>query len=587
MAAADALWAIFERVFADHGDAIAFETLDEKISYARLDHESRELADRLLETAPAVGSMVAIELDRGPRLGVAVVATLRAGLGCLVLDPRLPVDRVADQVAQARVERTIRRGFDGDVEIAIETQVSHEANPTDHAVTPGPVTAQPGFPAYVVFTSGSTGRPKGVEVSRGAVAAHLRSAAEAFGYVSTDRALHFAPQSFDVFYEQLLLPLSVGATVFWREGVVWGNAELSAAVADQYLSVVNLPTSFFRQWIGGFSRPAPRLRVIIAGAEEMTRSDVEVWREHPLAAHVALINAYGPTESVVTASCHLVDPTNPYEVGVPIGAGMPGRSLVVPGPDELPADELVEVAIRGILATGYVGNPRLTAALFRPVDKGAREYRTGDICTKVASEFVFGRRIDSQMKVRGHRIEAQEVVTAVRSLLPVSDVQVLTHDGLSLTAFYVASGCEITFEDMPDKVASRLPAYMIPNNWIRCERFPTSLNGKVDVGALAAQLAANPLAMAPRSALEPEAAGSLEERISALVRSVLRVGSVSATTSFFDIGAHSLQLLELLDHVDHEFGVQIGIASFFAEPTMAGLMASVNAQKAVNAELVR
>lgn len=584
-AAADDLWAIFERVFADHGDAIAFETFDEKISYARLDRESRELADRLLDTAPAPGSMVAIELDRGPRLGLAVVATLRAGLGCLVLDSRLPVDRAADQVAQVRAERTIRRGVDGDV--VIDTRGSHEANPTDQADTAGRVTAHPGFPAYVVFTSGSTGRPKGVEVSRGAIAAHLRSAAEAFGHGPTDRALHFAPQSFDVFYEQLLLPLSVGATVFWRDETAWGNVELSAAVAAHDLSVVNLPTSFFRQWIGGFSRPAPRLRIVIAGAEEMTRSDVEVWRGHPVAAHATLINAYGPTESVVTASCHLVDPANPYEIGVPIGAGMPGRSLVVAGPEELPAGELAEIAIRGILATGYVGNPRLTAALFRPVDDGAREYRSGDMCTAADGEFVFGRRVDSQMKVRGHRIEAQEVATAVRELLPVSDVQILTHDGVSLTAFYVAPGGEIAFRDMVDKVASRLPAYMVPSNWIRCERFPTSLNGKVDVKALAAQLAADPLAADSKPAPEWDAAGSLEEQISALVRSVLGVDSITAATSFFDIGAHSLQLLELLDCVDQEFGVQIGIASFFEEPTIAGLVNSVKDQQAVDVELVR
>ncbi|MEP3145644.1 AMP-binding protein, partial [Qipengyuania citrea] len=116
---------MFERVFADHADLTAFETFDEKISYARLDRESRELADRLLETAPAPGSMVAIELDRGPGLGLAVVATLRAGLGCLVLDPRLPVDRAASQIAQVRAERTIRCGVDGDV--VIDTQDSHEA----------------------------------------------------------------------------------------------------------------------------------------------------------------------------------------------------------------------------------------------------------------------------------------------------------------------------------------------------------------------------------------------------------------------------------------------------------------------------
>jgi amino acid adenylation domain-containing protein len=579
MAAADDLWAMFERVFAYHADAIAFETFDEKISYARLDRESRELSDRLLQTAPAAGSMVAIELDRGPTLGIAVVATLRAGLGCLALDPRLPVDRAADQIAQVRAERTIRRGRDGD--FVIDTRGSLGAN------TDGPVAAHPGFPAYVVFTSGSTGRPKGVEVSRRAVAAHLRSAAEAFGHGPADRALHFAPQSFDVFYEQLLLPLSVGATVFWREGTVWGNVELSAAVAERDLSVVNLPTSFFRQWIGGFSRPAPRLRVVIAGAEEMTRSDVEVWREHPLAAHVALINAYGPTESVVTASCHLVDSTNPYKIGVPIGVGMPGRSLVVAGQEGLPASELAEVAIRGILATGYVGNPRRTAAVFRPDDNGAREYRTGDICTMVGGEFVFGRRIDSQMKVRGHRIEAQEVATAVRKLQPVSDVQVLTHDGLSLTAFYIAPGGEIAFQDMVDKVASQLPAYMVPNNWIWCERFPTSLNGKVDVKALAAQLDADPVTADPGPAPEADAAGSLEEQITVLVRSVLGVASVPATTSFFDIGAHSLQLLELLDQVDQEFGVQISISSFFEKPTITGLVASVSAQQAVDLELVR
>ncbi|MFW8595962.1 non-ribosomal peptide synthetase [Cribrihabitans neustonicus] len=576
---------MFEHVFADHGDAIAFETFDEKISYARLDRESRELAERLLETAPAPGSIVAIELDRGPGLGLAVVATLRAGLGCLVLDPRLPVDRAVDQIAQVRAGRTIRRGIDSN--ITIDIRGSHKTNLIDQAGIAGQVTAHPGFPAYVVFTSGSTGRPKGVEVSRGALAAHLHSAAEAFGYGPTDRALHFAPQSFDVFYEQLLLPLSVGATVFWREGTVWGNVELSAAVVDHNLTVVNLPTSFFRQWIGGFSRPAPKLRVVIAGAEEMTRSDVKVWREHPLAAHAALINAYGPTESVVTASCHLVDPTNLYEIGVPIGAGMPGRSLVVAGLEEPPVGELGEVAIRGILASHYVGNPRLTAALFRPLNDGAREYRTGDICTTTDCEFVFGRRVDSQMKVRGHRIEAQEVATAVRELLLVSDVQVLTHDGLSLTAFYVAPDGEIAFQEMVTKVASRLPAYMIPSNWIRCERFPTSLNGKVDVKALAAQLAADPISTDFRPEPKSAAAGSLEEQISALVRTVLGVDSVTAATSFFDIGAHSLQLLELLDHVDQEFGVQIGIVSFFEEPTINGLVASVNAQQAVDAELVR
>ncbi|HEU4562240.1 MAG TPA: amino acid adenylation domain-containing protein, partial [Longimicrobium sp.] len=439
--------------------AVVFEGAE--LTYAELDARANRLAHylRALGVGPEV--RVGVCLERSLELPVSVLGVLKAGGAYVPLDPGYPAQRLAYMLADAGISVLLTQeglrsalppqpgirvvSVDGEwAETAAESAERRESGAGSRSL------------AYVIYTSGSTGRPKGVAVEHGAAAAHLAGFARELEIGAADRVLHFASFGFDVAVEQLFLPLVAGAGLVLRGAELWPPEEWPARVREAKVTIANLPPAYWREvaaTAGG--RALPDLRLLIVGAEAMPTEAVGRWRggvESP----ARLVNAYGPTEAVITSTTFPLPGDYPGGYAgpvVPIGRPLPGRAAFVLDGTAMPVPVGVpgELYVGGAqVARGYLGRPALTAERFVPDpfsgESGARLYRTGDRVRWMADGTLEYRgRLDVQVKVRGFRIELGEIEVRLAEHSDVREAVVRAHEdipGEKRLVAYVAGGVE-------------------------------------------------------------------------------------------------------------------------------------------------
>ncbi|HSM52439.1 MAG TPA: condensation domain-containing protein, partial [Thermoanaerobaculia bacterium] len=389
--------------------------------------------------------------------------------------------------------------------------------------------------------------------------------------------------SFDVALEQILAALQAGATLVLRGEGAWSAQELDGQILAADLSVVNLPTGYWQRWLqegDGVAASTPRL--LIAGGDVMAPSGVLRWLELPRPPR--LLNAYGPTEGVITASLWEV-PARAPAAKVPIGTALPGRRLHVldragrPVPPGVPG----ELCLGGpVLARGYLGRPSATATSFVPDplsgESGARAYRTGDLARRRpdgALEFL--GRIDRQVKVRGFRVELGEIEEALRRHPAVRDAVAVLHGGGAedgrIVAYVVPAegGTPPPDEELRGVLELRLPSYMLPSAILAVPEMPLTDHGKLDRRSLPDPAAATARQgegyLAPRTPLESSMAEIWED--------VLGRSPIGLHDDFFEAGGHSLLGTLVITRVVERFGVELPLQSLFAAPTLGGFAARV------------
>ncbi|HVG10753.1 MAG TPA: amino acid adenylation domain-containing protein [Thermoanaerobaculia bacterium] len=518
---------LFEQQAARTPDALALLWDGGQLTYAELN----AWADRLaLGMWP--GMRVAVLAERSPELVAALLAVFKAGATYTPLDPELPAERRA---------------------LLLEDL----PDPADGL-------------AYILHTSGSTGRPKPVGVTHEALAEHILAVADLLELSERDRALFFASPAFDVSLEQLLSALVRGAAVVLRGPEVWPPAEFSRIAGRLGLTVAELPTAYWRQWVREASAAVPAaLRLVTAGGEAMPAADARLWLQGPLAG-VRLLNAYGPTEGVITASFQEVDAAAASGPGtVALGRLLPGRrAFVMDRHGQLqPPGVPGELCLGGrLLARGYLGRPDLTAERFvpDPTEPGARLYRTGDLVRRLPDgNLQFLGRTDQQVKIRGFRIELEEIEAVLLQHPGVREAAVASREDRPndrrLVAYYVP-GPE------PDQLRSwlrgKLPEYMVPSAFVPVEALPRTPGGKVDRRALPAPSAEPaPAGEAPRTPTEMLVAGVFAE--------VLGTGEVPREVSFFDLGGNSLMATQVVTLLQDVLPVQLDLRKVFEGPTVA------------------
>ncbi|HEX6038806.1 amino acid adenylation domain-containing protein, partial [Longimicrobium sp.] len=386
-AAPSTLHAAFQAQAARTPRAVALEHAGERLTYAELDARADRLAHRLSSQGVTRGDAVGVCLEWRPELVVALLGTLKAGGVYVPLDPSLPSGRLAyiaeDAGLRAVVTRAglaervpssaIRIDVDSDIDVDADGDAAASAGSPDVVVDTADL-------AYVIYTSGSTGQPKGVAVEHGPAAAHLAAMARVHGIVPEDRVLQFASAGFDVSLEQVFLPLLSGATLVLRGPEPWSAAEFRARVRALGITVANLPPAYWQEVADGADADAlAGLRLLLVGGEALPA------RAADARGAGRLVNCYGPTETLITATAFTVERESAGGRTVPIGRPLPGRSVYVLDArgEPVPAGVAGELYVGGpLLARGYLGRPALTAERFLPDPfgraPGGRLYRTGD-----------------------------------------------------------------------------------------------------------------------------------------------------------------------------------------------------------------
>ncbi|MFF4381799.1 amino acid adenylation domain-containing protein [Kitasatospora sp. NPDC001547] len=555
-------------------------------TYADLDREVTALADRLTRAGVTAGRPVAVVLPRGAGSVVALLACLRTGAVYAPLSPDDPRDRLAlllDRLRPALVLAT------ADSALGLPVQ-GPPVGLLDTAEFPA---AAPGRSvedaAYVIHTSGSTGTPKPVAVPRRALDTYLAGMGERLALTAADRVLVFARPSFDQNLEDVLVTLAAGAALVLPQREVPTADELVAVLAGRRVTVANLPASYFLSVRGELAAARRDGRwqptTVVVGGERLPVDALADWA-HP---GTRLLNAYGVTEATVTSVTHTVTADDLVRGGdTPLGTEIDGTRVLVldTGLDPLPDGAVGELAIAGgTLATGYLDDERTTAERFvtLPALGGRRVYRTGDRGYRdPAGRIHFLGRRDNQVKLRGHRIEPEEIEAVASAELGGRSCAVVLHDdpvaGPVLTGFVATDG-PLDERALHRALAGRLPAPFLPARWIARASLPTLPGGKPDRARLAALAAtaapAGPAAQATGTGTGPGTqdgtgfTGPGESLLAEGWRAVLGHDRFTADSHFFQVGGHSLLAAQLVAWLEPRLGHRPPLRTVFRNPILA------------------
>jgi myxalamid-type polyketide synthase MxaB len=562
-------------------DAIAVTCGAERVTFAELERRAGALAGRLRAAGVGRETPVGLCVERTPDLLVGVLGILKAGGAYVPLDPTYPADRLAFIVADAGVRVIVTRGALADG-LPAGVHVRLDAEAAGAATAPEPATPTPAELAYVIYTSGSTGRPKGVMVTHGGLANYVAWATEAYAAAEGGGALVHSSLAFDLTLTGLLLPLVAGRPVhFVPEGI----DALGRALAEANdLSLVKITPAHLAVLATQLppERLAGRTRALVIGGEALAAEDLRTWRE--AAPATALVNEYGPTETVVGCCTYTVAADDPDAGPVPIGRPIANTQLYVLDKrgEPVPAGLAGELYIGGAgVARGYVGRPGLTAERFVPDPfggvPGARLYRTGDrVRARAEGMLEFLGRTDDQVKIRGYRIELGEVQAALREHPALRDAIVIARkdgDGEARLVGYVVArhGDAPASDELREYLAHRLPAYMVPQAFAPLAELPLTENGKVDRDRLPAPDGGRPelriAYVAPRT--------DAERTIAAVLDEVLHLGSVGVHDNFFDLGASSFGLVQVHRALAGRVGRDLSVLDLFRHQSVAALAAYV------------
>jgi amino acid adenylation domain-containing protein len=555
-------------------DALAVEDSESKLSYGDLDRRSTAVARLLRTHAVEREVVVGIYLPRSSGLVAAALGILKAGGAYLPLDPQYPADRIAFmlQDSGAPVVLTSEALADQLPSGPWQAIVLASVPPLQGTELPPPP-ARPALNdlAYVVYTSGSTGRPKGVEIPHRALLNMCSWHRDAFDIGAGDRATQAYSPAFDPAANELWPYLTAGASIHVPSEETRLSPELmrdwvvEKAITNAFLPTVLAEAALRQRWPAGAA-----LRYLHTGGDVLHRFA-------PADLPFELINNYGPAENTVVTTSGVV-PKGGSEDGLPsIGRVIPGVYVVVLDPElrPVPEGEVGELFVGGAsLARGYRNRPELTSERFidYPLDAhpGARLYRTGDLVRlRSDGEIEFGGRLDNQVKIRGARVELDEVV-AVLERHPGVRSAVATATGEA--AERRINAYLVPFQEAPPAAAElrsfleqRLPEFMIPATFTPIRELPLTVNGKLDRDALP-----EPQLMTPEDGMAPPRT-PVEERMVEIVSNLLDLERVGVEQDFFLLGGHSLLATQIIARVREDYGVEVPLRDVFKARTIEGI----------------
>jgi amino acid adenylation domain-containing protein len=566
-------------------NAAAVVSRDHYLSYAELNQRANQLAHHLRRLGVGADVPVGVCVERSVDLVVALLGVLKAGGAYVPLDPSYPPLRLAFMLEDTQAPVVVTQASQA-VRLPIHNAqvvcLDSDATVLVQQLTTDPApTARAAHLAYVIYTSGSTGQPKGVQITHESLLNLIFWHQRAFSVSAADRATQLAGPAFDATVWELWPYLTIGASVYLPdEDTRVTPVRLRDWLIEQQITITFLPTALAERVIALAWPRETALRYLLTGADTLHRHP-----SHDLP--FTLVNNYGPTENTVVTTSGPVLPTTRPGAGLP-SIGRPVANTQVYILDEylreVPIGEIGELYIGGAgLSRGYLHRPDLTAERFvkHPFndDPSARLYRTGDLAHFLPDgQIAFVGRADTQIKIRGRRIEPDEIVSVLNGH-PAIEASVITakEDSAgdkSLVAYIVPTpGAQVTVNSLQEHLRTQLPDYMIPATFVRFEALPLTPNGKVDYRALPAPSAANTLSDAADAETDPRTL--IEERVAEIAARLLNLPQVGLDDNFFAIGGHSLLGVQLVTSVGEAFGVDLALHTLFSAPTVRQLSAEV------------
>jgi len=573
---------LFEAQAARNPEALAVICGSKSLSYAQLNQRANQLARHLQQLGVGADTLVGLSMDRSVEMVVGMLGILKAGGAYVPLDPGFPRDRIELMVRDSALDIVVTQELIAETlpgthvrQVRIDTDWREIERQAHTNLTP---VAHASNLAYVIYTSGSTGIPKGVQLEHRSVVNFLETMHREPGIGADDRLLAVTTLSFDIAGLEIFGPLTAGGSVIIAErATALDGIRLAELIESADATILQATPATWRVLLESGWTGKADLKML-CGGEALPRDLAD--RLLPLGGE--LWNMYGPTETTIWS---LVERVWPGEMHPGIGRPIANTQVYIldaarrPVPVGVPG----ELYIGGDgLARGYLKRPELTAERFVPdpfnTTPNARMYRTGDLARWRADGTVqcLGRA-DHQVKIRGYRIEPGEIEAMLAKHADVvQNVVVARADSTGehrLVAYVIArAGVTLDPADLRRFLAQDLPDYMVPSTYVALEQFPLTPNGKIDRKALPdpgmSVLAVSTSYAAP--------ATDTESTVAAIWQEVLNVPRVGRNDNFFDLGGHSLLVVQVQSRIQKKLGRVLPIVEFFQHPTVTTLAARLN-----------
>ncbi|MFI0487358.1 amino acid adenylation domain-containing protein [Actinomadura sp. 9N215] len=566
------------------------------LTYAVLEENANRLSRYLRSLGAGPEAVVALVLPAGPELITALLGVWKSGAAYLPIEPDTPLARTGSYLTEASASLIITttdlldRLPDQPIPVVLLDDPATRDGIGACACTPLTNDLSTDNAAYLIFTSGSTGTPKAVTVTHGGLAAYIHNVGDRLNLRGAARYAIAQQLTVDFGNTLLYAALSSGGTVhLLPTPLTLHGPRLAGYLKHQDIDFFKITPSQLSALLAGVDDPVALLprSALILGGEATPAELADTMEALAREAKIELHNHYGPTETSVGVTTHRVGEGRPG-ARLPIGTPLPGTTCHVldrqlrPVPIGVPG----ELFLGGLqLARGYHGRAALTAERFvaSPFSEdGARLYRTGDLVRwNGDGRLEFLRRVDAQVKVRGHRIEPGEIEAALTAHPQIVRAAVAAHRDERRGERLVGYLLPATLEQPPDAadvrgfLEARLPAHMVPGTFVTLDAIPLTPSGKIDRHALAAFEDRRPDSIADHAP-----PGTPTERALALIWSeVLGIDRIGVNDNFFDLGGHSLLATQVISGLHAELDVDLPVAAVFDAPTLAGLAAAADAAR--------
>jgi len=599
---------VFERQAALTPNATAISFQGQQIGYGELNRRSNQLAHALLHCGLKLNQPVAIMLEDGPQQIISLLGVIKAGGIIVCLDPEHPPARLRLVIEQTRppivisdnacLQRCREAVKTPDLPLSgilllepdsikltqPDSNLEVASLPYMNALpgsNPG-LSLDPFDPVYIVYTSGSTGLPKGIVQSHRSFCQFIEWQSNQFGIRAPQRLVQWASISYDAGYRQIFGSLCFGATLCMAPSSIRYNPQAFVRwLNTERVSILNVVPSFCSEIVkaidandsGDSAWPLPNLEQLLLTGEALSPSLARKWLAL-FPAPTKLFNLYGPSECIL-ATCFPVENVAADQTSVPIGKAIAGREILILDEDQMscPAEVTGEIYIRSdYLTLGYLACQSETNRKFiqNPCHDKYPDpvYRTGDLGRwTLDGQVDFARRKDSQVKLRGMRVELGEIEVALRSVREIDTCAVVVHtsshkrknliakdresrknveaDGQQVLIAYFTTADDQCAADLRQILAERLPSHMIPQQFIALSEMPLNANRKLDRIALAEldyrRLQHEKKYVAPRN---PN-----ELAIAEICSEVLGIDRIGVDDSFFELGGDSLLAMQVLNRI--------------------------------------
>lgn len=557
---------LFEEQVILHNDKISAIYRDTELTYGELNKKANQLARLLRKKGIRPGTIVGIMVKRSIDMLIGMLGILKAG-GCyLPIDPKFPQTRIDYMLENSKAEILLTHSeldqvvncnieilhMDGDIYHEEDTNIENLNKSSD--------------PAYVIYTSGSTGKPKGVVIPHRAVHNFINGITDIIDFSVDKVIVSLTTISFDIFVLESLLPLAKGLTIIIADPMTFSrdmegkSANIVQTTPSTMKLILNNPDNL--KYLDSFTD-------ILLGGEPFPKRLLEDLKQ---ISKAKIYNMYGPTETTVWSMVKELTECDEITIGMPIA----NTQICITDQDAkpVPYGEEGEICIAGDgVAIGYLYLDELTKQRFIPsvFYEGNTMYRTGDLGKYLPSgEIEFLGRIDSQVKVRGFRIELEEIECAMLKIPEIKECVVSTkknkNDEKYLVGYYVADEV-ISNTYIIQNLKEVLPEYMIPGMYMQLNEIPLTPNGKANKLALPDIDLKRPCLAVEYVTPETE----MEKKIANIWIDVLNIDRVGVLDNFFDLGGNSIQVSKVVNEINQSIDERVEVSMLFTYPTVRQL----------------